>query len=160
VKVVLFDLGNTLEYTFENRHVVMPGALILLSTVSEMKDGGGDSPILALISDFLEPPTKYYHIIQGLGIDKFFKPYEQKITLSNDVGVSKPDTKIFRAAVDKIQRELAYHNVIFVTENKDHITEARRLGMMTIRFKFPNDQEEGVNSLLEMIPLIQGFVQT
>ena len=160
MKVILFDLGNTLEHKVENRDVIMPGALKLLSALTEMKDQRGIPPILALISDFHDTSSEYYHIIEGLGIDKFFKPYEQKITLSNKVGFSKPDSRIFRAAIDKIQRDLPYQSVIFVTENKDHIKEARKLGMMTLRFKNPNDLEEGLNSILEMIPLIHLFILT
>jgi FMN phosphatase YigB (HAD superfamily) len=78
--------------------------------------------------------------------------------LSGDVGFNKPDSRIFRAVIDKIERDLLYQHVIFVTENRAHITEARKLGMMTIRFKFINDCEEGVNNLIEMIPLIHLFV--
>ncbi len=158
MKIVLFDLGNTLEYSFENSHFMMPGTMTLLSTVSEMRDRDLDPPIMALISDFLESPSRYYQIIEGLNIHKFFKPYEQRITLSGDVGFNKPDSRIFRAVIDKIERDLLYQHVIFVTENRAHITEARKLGMMTIRFKFINDCEEGVNNLIEMIPLIHLFV--
>lgn len=158
MKVVLFDLGNTLERTLENRHVLMPGAQELLSAITEMKDRNGDMPILALVSDFNNPPSEYYQILEGLRIENFFKPYQEKITLSKEVGFSKPDSRIFRAAIDKIQSDLPYQNVIFVTENKDHIREARKLGMMSLCLKVPNDLKEGVNSLPEMIPLIQLFV--
>lgn len=160
--MVLFDLGNTLEHTCENRDVLMPGALKLLSALTEMKDQSGNPPNLALVSDFPDPSPEYYRILEELGIDKFFKPFEKKVTLSNEVGFSKPDSRIFRAAIDKLQSNLPYQSVIFVTENKDHIREARKLGMMTIRFRFPNDLdlEEGVDTLREMTPLIHLFILT
>jgi FMN phosphatase YigB (HAD superfamily) len=158
VKIVLFDLGYTLEHDLENKHVTMPGALKLLSAITEMLDQNGKSPVLALVSDFDRPAAEYYRIIEGLQIDKFFKPYPERITLSKDIGYIKPDKRFFRAAIDKIHIDLPFQNVIFVTENKYHITEARKLGMMTLRLKIPNDLEEGVDSLPEMIPFIHLFI--
>jgi|SRR5919106_4421142 FMN phosphatase YigB (HAD superfamily) len=160
MKVIIFDLGNTLEHTLSGRDTVMPGALELLSELAVIKDKSGTPPVLALVSDYQGLSKEYYHLINGLGFDKFFKPYEQKITLSNEVGFSKPDSRIFRAAIDKIETDLPYHNVVFVTENKDHITEARKLGMMAIRFKVINEFGEGVKNLPEMIHLIHLFILT
>lgn len=160
MKIVLFDLGDTLEHKLENNHVIMPGALKLLSAITEMRDQNGNPPFLALVSNFDGPPAEYYRIIEVLRIDKFFKLYPDRITLSNVVGFSKPDKRIFRAAIDKIDNGLPFQNVIFVTEEEDHIKEARKLGMMTIRLKIPNDLdlEEGFDSLPEMIPFIHLFI--
>lgn len=160
MKVILFDLGNTLEHTLSGRDTIMPGALELLSELAVIKDKSGTPPVLALVSDYQGPSKEYYHLVDGLGFDKFFKPYEQKITLSNEVGFSKPDSRIFRAAIDKIETDLPYYNVVFVTENKDHIKEARKLGMMAIRFKVINEFGEGVENLPEMVHLIHLFILT
>jgi FMN phosphatase YigB (HAD superfamily) len=160
MKVIIFDLGNTLEHSLSGRDTIMPGALELLSELAVIKDKSGTPPVLALVSDYQGISLEYYHLIDGLGFDKFFKPYEQKITLSNEVGFSKPDSRIFRAAIDKIETDLPYHNVVFVTENKDHTTEARKLGMMAIRFKVINEFGEGVENLPEMIHLIHLFILT
>jgi FMN phosphatase YigB (HAD superfamily) len=140
----------------------MPGALKLLSAITEMRDQNGNAPILALVSNFDRPEAEYFRTIEVLQIDKFFKPYEETITLSNVVGFEKPDKRIFRAAIDKIDNGngLPFQNVIFVTEEEDHIKEARKLGMMTNRLKIPNDLdlEEGFDSLPEMIPFIHLFI--
>jgi FMN phosphatase YigB (HAD superfamily) len=160
MKVILFDLGNTLEHTLSGRDTIMPGALELLSELAVIKDKSGTPPVLALVSDYQGPSKEYYHLVDGLGFDKFFKPYEQKITLSNEVGFSKPDSRIFRAAIDKIETDLPYYDVVFVTENKDHIKEARKLGMMAIRFKVINEFGEGVENLPEMVHLIHLFILT
>lgn len=160
MKVILFDLGNTLEHTLSGRDTIMPGALELLSELAVIKDKSGTPPVLALVSDYQGPSKEYYHLVDGLGLDKFFKPYEQKITLSNEVGFSKPDSRIFRAAIDKIETNLPYYAVVFVTENKDHIKEARKLGMMAIRFKVINEFGEGVENLPEMVHLIHLFILT
>jgi FMN phosphatase YigB (HAD superfamily) len=60
---------------------------------------------------------------------------KERVTLSNEVGVMKPDEKIFRAAIDKISKGLSYQNVIFIAENKQHTAAARKLGMMTSRLE-------------------------
>ena len=158
MKIILFDLGDTLEYKDQNKDVLMLGTIELLSGVQEMRDHNGDTPALALVSDFDEPTENYYALLQTLGIDSFFKPLKERVTLSNEVGVMKPDEKIFRAAIDKISKGLSFQNVIFITENKQHTAAARKLGMMTIRLKRTGETDGEVNSLFEMIPLIHLFV--
>ena len=158
MKIILFDLGDTLEYKDQNKDVLMLGTIELLSAVQEMRDHNGDTPALALVSDFDEPTENYYALLQTLGIDSFFKPLKERVTLSNEVGVMKPDEKIFRAAIDKISKGLSFQNVIFITENKQHTAAARKLGMMTIRLKRTGETDGEVNSLFEMIPLIHLFV--
>jgi FMN phosphatase YigB (HAD superfamily) len=160
MKIILFDLGDTLEYIHQNKDVLMPGAKELLSAVQDMRDHNGDAPALALVSDFDESAEEYYTLLQNLGIDTFFKPLKERVTLSKEVGVTKPNQKIFRAAIDKIYKDLSYQNVIFITENKEHTSAARKLGMMTIRLKRAGEQDGEVNSLFEMIPLIHLFVLT
>jgi hypothetical protein len=76
MKVVLFDLGNTLEHTLSGRDTTMPGALELLSELAVIKDKSGTPPVLALVSDYQSLSKEYYHLVDGLGFDKFFKPYE------------------------------------------------------------------------------------
>jgi len=70
----------------------------------------------------------------------------------------KPDEKIFRTAIDKIQKGLSYQKAIFITEEKQHTTAVRKLGMMAIKLKVAEEENGEANSLLEMIPLIQLFV--
>jgi FMN phosphatase YigB (HAD superfamily) len=158
MKIILFDLGDTLEHSVQGKDILIPSTLELLSAVQNMHDHNGDSPALALVSDFDKPAEEYYALLQALGIDTFFKPFTKRVTLSNEIGVMKPDEKIFRAAIDKIQRDLPYQNAIFITENKQHTAAVRKLGMMTIRLKVAEEANGEVNSLLEMIPLIHLFV--
>jgi len=158
MKIILFDLADTLEHEVRNRDVLMPGALDLLSAVRDMRDYNGDSPALALVSDFNDPVQDYYALLRDLEIDIFFKPLKERVTLSNEVGVLKPDEKIFRAAIDKIHKGLRYSDVLFITENKMHSSAVRKLGLMAIRIAA---REEGeVDKLTELIPLIQLFVLT
>jgi FMN phosphatase YigB (HAD superfamily) len=140
----------------------MPGALELLSAVKDMRDHNGDAPALALVSDFPDniPVEEYFALLRTLGIDTFFKPLTERVTLSSEVGVMKPNEKIFRAAIDKIHKDLPFQNVIFITEEPKHTAAARKLGMMTIRLKPAGETDGEVNSLFGMIPLIHLFVLT
>jgi FMN phosphatase YigB (HAD superfamily) len=159
MKVVLLDLGNTLEYTTqENKDVLMPGALDLLSAIQHLRDSNGEPPVLALVSNWVDPPVEYYNLLQDLGIANFFKPFSKKVTLSNVVGIPKPDERIFRAAIDKIHKNIPYKNVIFITEDSDHIVKARKYGMAAIHFKPPGQTNGDVDSLTKMIPLINQFL--
>ena len=58
-----------------------------------------------------------------------------------------------------IESSLPYQNVLFITEDKEHTIQARRLGMMTIRLKHEEEYAE-VDKLIEMIPLIHLFILT
>jgi FMN phosphatase YigB (HAD superfamily) len=77
MKLVLFDLGDTLEH----QDVLLPGAMEVLQTVSNLKDSEGQPVLLALLSDFLMPrqpsdipslQQQYYDLLGRLGIDAFF----------------------------------------------------------------------------------------
>lgn len=138
----------------------MPGAIDLLSSIKKMHVINGEQPSIGLVSDFDRNPSDCHAILGALKSDNFFGSFPTKNTLSNEVGVLKPDEKIFRVAVDKIQKDLPFQNVLFTTENKDHIVGVKKFGMRCIRFRFPPDdiQEDDVDSLLGMTPLIQSFV--
>ena len=55
MKVVLFDLGNTLED--QQRGVLLPGARETHRAIQTMKDAQENPPVLALISDFDMPSS-------------------------------------------------------------------------------------------------------
>src|SRR5262245_11604458 len=166
MKVVLFDLGNTLE---DDRDVLLPGARETLKAIQAMKDAKEQPPVLALISDFDMPSSpaeipaireRYVKILNRLRIRPFFEPILKKVTLSTEVGVFKPDKKIFQAAINKIDSRLGFKDVVFITENLDHVQKARLLRMKAIHFKGPGQTSGDVNKLVDLIPLIKTFVQT
>jgi hypothetical protein len=146
MKIILFDLSDTLEYKVQNKDVLMPGALDLLSAVKDLHDHSGESPVPALVSDFNESAENYYAILRDLKIDEFFIPLKERVTLSNEIGVFKPNEKIFRTAIDKISKDLQYSEVFFITENKEHIIAARKLGMMTIRLAISGNHDHVLSS--------------
>jgi FMN phosphatase YigB (HAD superfamily) len=163
MKVVLFDLGKTLE----DRDVLLPGARETLQAIQAMRDSDGEAAILALVSDFYMPDNpeqipliqqRYYELLDKLGIRSFFEPVADKVTLSTEVGVSKPDEKIFRAVIEKIDEGLGFRDVLFVTENQEHVLEARLLGIRGVHFKGPGQNSGEVDRLVELVPLIRKFL--
>src|SRR5688572_25992715 len=119
MKVVLFDLGRTLEH--ENQ--LLPGAKETLAAVQALRDTSSESPSLGLVSDYDLPSSavdlltiraSYIAILESLGIRCFFEPVDQQVTLSSDVGVFKPDERIFRHALDKIAPAIPFGDAMFV----------------------------------------------
>ena len=163
MKVFLFDLGKTLE----DQDVLLPGARETPQAIQEMRDQSGEAVALALVSDFDMPDDseqipiirqRYYEILEALSIRSFFEPVADRVTLSSEVGVFKPDEKIFRAVIEKINEGLCFGDVVFVTENREHVIESRRLGMSAIHFKGPGQNAGDVDRLVDVIPLVQEFL--
>ena len=163
MKVILFDLGKTLE----DQDILLPGAMEILQTLYELQTSNSENVAIALISDFTMPtqsdqiPTiqqEYYDILENLGIRSFFEPVEQKVTLSTEVGVFKPDEQIFRAAIDKISHGINFNDVMFVTENLHHVVAARNLEMTSIHYQGPGQSSGDIETLIGLIPLIQEFL--
>jgi|SRR5215212_9016602 len=94
---------------------------ITLSAIREMRDSEGKPLVLSLISDYgklnatskeiEQSQNQYYDILRGLGILTFFEPQDQRVTLLTEVNVEKPDEKIFRSTINKIQENIPYKNV-------------------------------------------------
>jgi FMN phosphatase YigB (HAD superfamily) len=81
------------------------------------------------------------------------------VTLSSEVGVFKPDEKIFRTVIEKLDEDLHFGDVVFITENRGHVIEARRLGMGAIHFRGPGQNTGDVDRLVDVIPLVQTFLR-
>jgi FMN phosphatase YigB (HAD superfamily) len=61
--------------------------------------------------------------------------------------------------IEKIDEGLGFRDVIFVTENQEHVLEARHLGMRGVHFKGPGQNSGEVDRLLELVPLIRNFLR-
>lgn len=163
MKVILFDLGNTLV----DNNGLIAGAKDTLSAINAMHDSNGDPPVLALISDYdmvtnaidVKPvQIRYYKELENLKIGQFFQPYYKHVTLSTEIGVNKPVKRIFRFAIDTIKQGLPFGNVLFITENPLHIQHARSYGMKAIHFKGPGQNVGEVANLLDLVPRVQSFL--
>jgi len=161
VKLVLFDLGNTLE---EN-DVPLPGAREMLEATAALRDQSGQPAVrLGLVSDFFEPGApeeipqireQYFAILDRIGIRDLFEPVNDHVTLSTEVGSAKPAEAIFRAATDRAGATFA--ETLFITENLGHVLAARRLGMAALHFRGPGQTSGDVASLPELVPIIRAF---
>lgn len=147
--------------------MLLPGALETLQGIAALRRGGRPVVLLGLVSDFDMPtqpsqiPTiqqRYYAILDQLGIRQFFEPLTERVTLSTEVGVFKPDEAIFRAAVAKAKSSLTFDDVLFVTENPDHVQAARRFGMRAIHFHGPGQASGEVEQPTDLVPLVRDFV--
>jgi FMN phosphatase YigB (HAD superfamily) len=169
VKVVLFDLGDTLEHN----DTIRQDTIETLEKIKNMEN----HPILGLASDYglpnnwgtlpLEEQIKrsrqqYFNEIEQLGIRQYFEP--QNVILSTDVGNTKDQDieKFFQKAVEKIGNT-SFNQIIFITENCKHIDSANSLGIKTIFLKLNNNSainngNNTISNLIESINLIEGMI--
>ncbi|WP_222262859.1 M20/M25/M40 family metallo-hydrolase [Modestobacter marinus] len=165
MKLVLFDLGKTLE----DGDVLLPGARETLEAIHALRDRDGDGPaaLLGLVSDFDMPAEpsdvpkiqqRYHRLLDHLGIRSFFEPVAERVTLSTEVGVFKPDEAVFRTAVTKAGPALNFSDVLFVTENRGHVLAARRLGMAAVHVRGPGQIDGEVDTLTDLVPVVEAFV--
>ncbi len=117
MKVVLFDLGDTLQH----QDTLLPGAVDILTTISQIRDEDHQPVRMGLVSDFDMPHRpaeipairqRYLAILDHLRIRNFFEPVDVGVTLSTEVGVHKPDPRVFRAALDKFSPGLAFESAM------------------------------------------------
>jgi len=167
MRVILFDLGNTLED--QNQGILIPGALAALTAIRAMKDSKGNAPVLALVSDFGDIPAdeaqirasqqEYYAILENLGIRHFFEPVEQHVILSTEAGFTKPAKEIFQAVIKRLNPKLRFQDIMFITEKKPHVTAARTLEMKAVHFKGPGENSGDILQLKDLIPLVKSFLK-
>jgi len=167
MKIVLFDLGDTLED--QETEELLPGARDTLDAIKRMRDSSRHAPVLALVSDFDMPDSpeeipairqRYFAILEDLSIRSFFEPVSKRVTLSTEVGVFKPDKKIFQAVLEKLGRHLEFKDVLFITEKLDHVEKARLLKMQAIHFKGPRESSGEVEKLVDLIPMVKKFLRS
>jgi len=161
MRAVLFDLGNTL---LDSNDAPLPGAVEVLTAVRDLRDAAGMPVFSGLVSDFGlvdssdEVETKrqeYYAILRQAGLDTFFLPLHQRVTLSTEVGVFKPDPQIFRAALDRLDPSIDLHHAMFITEKLEHVQAVREWGMMAIHSQGPGQPSGEVAHLTDLIPLLE-----
>ena len=160
MKIILFDLGDTLEH----EGALLPGASEMLAAVSSLRDSRGEPVRLALLSDFhlagtpAEIPAlreSYLTILEQLGIRSFFEPTDESVTLSTDLGVYKTDERLFKAALEKFGGT-CLGDMLFITENLAHVNAARELGLRAVHLRGPNGDTGEIETLADFIAVAAG----
>ncbi len=110
----LRDIWNTFDNCMYPRKQIQV-------TLMNLKTSGY---ILGLLSDTV-PPTA-----QSIRLGGGYHPFDFTI-LSCEVGLRKPDEKIYNVALSKIP-DISPHNVVYIDDNPKNLVPARKLGMQTI----------------------------
>jgi beta-phosphoglucomutase-like phosphatase (HAD superfamily) len=139
LRILLLDLGDTLV----EGESVKPHVREALKVLGTFGTADGGSLELGLVSDYVMPgpnasATKlfndYVALLGRLGLRPFFEPPNKRVTLSTQAGVHKPDRRIFELAVKRLGRVAPLSDCMFITENAEHVTAARQLGMTAWQF--------------------------
>ena len=152
LKVVFFDLGNTLIVPGGG---FVPGAK---ETVSSLKDRGLR---LGLISNTGLPPTglTLERLRPHLPADFDLGSFEDRlIVLSGDpaVAVEKPDAAIFQMSIERARETTAAEpsECLFCTETLHHTLAAQNVGMRSARVLTPPSSSD-IGSLVNELERAQ-----
>ncbi len=141
IRVVMFDLGSTLEQNQE----LLPMAAESVAAVARF-EAQDERPIeFCLVSNFHladrfelgqvgELFADYLEILEKLGLRDLFEPVERRVTLSAHANALKPDRKVFELALERLGVAAKLEECMFITENASHIAAAKALGMECLRF--------------------------
>jgi putative hydrolase of the HAD superfamily len=94
---------------------------------------------LALVSNF-DHPSHVYTLLAKLGLTSFF----DTVVVSGDVGVEKPDPRIFAPALTKTQ--LQPDNALYVGDTLDDVRGARAAGLTPILIRRDDADQSPVAS--------------
>ena len=163
-RLLLFDLGDTLEHRGRGR----AGAAELLRALRGAKDGEGRAPLFALLSDYGLAATaaeaaalrrEYRGRLRATGLARFFEPFDERVTLSSDVGALKPDPRAFRAALDRARPGLAFHDAVFVSESAAHVRGARALGLLAVQVRAAGRRSGPGLPFDELLPVLRRLLE-
>src|SRR5262249_18458831 len=145
IRVVMFDLGMTLV---DGERHPFPHVTDALTALADFKTGDGKPLRSCLVSDFTMPTKpvtnakvtalfeEYLAILDQTGLRPFFEPANERVTLSTHAGVLKPNRKIFEKALQRLGAELPLEDCLLITEDVNHIHEARTtLKMKALQFR-------------------------
>jgi len=152
IKAICFDLGDTLvaeETVVHNSRgqaitaKVIEGVFEVLETMR--KDGymtamiaNGDS---AGARNIIGDSAGARNIINSTGLQDYF----DAIIISEEVGIEKPDKRVFQVALDKLGVEA--ENTVMVGNRIDaDIVGANRIGMKSVWFRWNDRYEEIIGS--------------
>ena len=168
IRVVMFDLGSTLVDNDVHPFAHVEDAL---TAISDFKTADGKPLLSCLVSDFTMPPApvtdakvaglfnEYLAILDATGLRPFFEPVNERVTLSTQAGVKKPDRKIFETALQRLGAGVGLEECLFITEDAVHIEKARDvLKMGTLQFRSGGSSQFDFDDWAEAPALIANLV--
>lgn len=151
IKVLMFDLGATL---IDADRRPFPHVRDALAALRDFQTSDAEPLQSCLVSDYtmISPPLtpakvqplfqEYLDILAATGLREFFEPVEERVTLSTQAGVNKPDRRIFELALQRVHSTASLKECLFITEDAEHIRRARQdLKMATLQFRAPGATE-------------------
>jgi hypothetical protein len=175
--IVFFDLGDTLVRRSQNGYELIPNSLQTVREIGDLTDHNGDHIIRALVIDSHTKEEKpildsikenrknmILSILNRTGLRDEFKPLDARMTLSSDIGFTKSENldKFINIALAKINIEIGLENVILVTEEEDHITKAKSLGLHTIHLTEKEEHQlldDEINNISKLTFKIRDHIQ-
>lgn len=94
---------------------------------------------LAVISNIVKPHREY--VLKRYPVQELFDYF----FFSCDIGMRKPDTKIFSFALEKMN--IKPHEALFIDDYKKNVDAARSIGINSIHFSSTADLKERLNNL-------------
>lgn len=172
MKVVLFDLGDTLVESFGSGYRLIEGAMDLLKGIESMNDVDNRKIVMGIVSDTHKPEelplseddklirkNRTLHILESVNIKEYFEPTDVHLTLSSDIGFTKTQNleEFFIISLGKLSNNINLNDIIFVTEFESHIIKAKTLGVQTYHYtpQSISENDNTINKLINLIPKIQ-----
>lgn len=147
IKVLMFDLGDTLVDSARRPFAHVPAAL---SAIAQLKTAAGRPLRSCLVSDVTLAAApgaraktaalfaEYLALLDATGLRPFFEPAAKRITLSTHAGAMKPARAVFEKALKRLGVAATLDECLLVTENAAHVRAARSsLHMAALRFRPP-----------------------
>jgi FMN phosphatase YigB (HAD superfamily) len=172
MKVVLFDLGDTLVESLSTGYRLIDGAMDLLRGLDSINNTNNKQIVMGIVSDTHAPSelplspneklirkNEVLQILENTNIIEYFNPTESCLTLSSDLGYTKSENLngFFDNALNKLSNNSNLNDIIFVTELEDHIIKAKSLGVKAYYYN-PlglSENDDTINKLIDIIPKIQ-----
>jgi hypothetical protein len=168
IRVVMFDLGMTLV---DAELHPFPHVTDALTAIADFKTGDGKPLRSCLVSDFTMPTQpvtdakiaalseEYLAILNRTGLRRFFEPVNERVTLSCHAGVTKPNAKIFKKALERLAAMVPLQDCLLVTEDASHVDEARTtLKMKALQFRSAASSQFDFDDWAEAPALIANLV--
>jgi hypothetical protein len=168
IRVVMFDLGMTLV---DAELHPFPHVTDAFTAIADFKTGDGKPLRSCLVSDFTMPTQpvtdakiaalfeEYLAILNQTGLRRFFEPVNERVTLSCHAGVTKPNAKIFKKALERLGAMVPLQDCLLITEDASHVDEARTtLKMKALQFRSAASSQFDFDDWAEAPALIANLV--